>query len=115
MGWSTRCCSAAGLKHADRFYTKDGEAVLIAVGTTAANAAQSRQPLGAVPEGVAFSPDSQFVYIGNYSDKNLQVFRIPTASWFPRAPRSSSPASPPPSAAPLSKPTQPPGLAAGRR
>ena len=29
-----------------------------------------------MPEGVAFSPNSQYVYIGNYIDKTLQVFRI---------------------------------------
>jgi DNA-binding beta-propeller fold protein YncE len=29
-----------------------------------------------LPEGVAFSPNSQYVYIGNYIDKTLQVFRI---------------------------------------
>jgi len=25
---------------------------------------------------VAFSPNSQYVYIGNYIDRNLQIFRI---------------------------------------
>jgi DNA-binding beta-propeller fold protein YncE len=35
-----------------------------------------KAPLGALPEGVAFSPNSQYVYIGNYADKTLQVFRI---------------------------------------
>jgi hypothetical protein len=35
-----------------------------------------KAPLGALPEGVAFSPNSQYVYIGNYIDKTLQVFRI---------------------------------------
>ncbi len=31
---------------------------------------------GNLPEGVAFSADSHWAYIGNYTDKNLQVFRI---------------------------------------
>ena len=30
--------------------------------------------LGAIPEGVAWSPDSQWLYVGNYNDKTLQVF-----------------------------------------
>jgi DNA-binding beta-propeller fold protein YncE len=35
-----------------------------------------KAPLGALPEGVAFSPNSQYVYVGNYIDKNMQVFSI---------------------------------------
>ncbi len=33
-------------------------------------------PLGAVPEGVAWSPDGRWLYVGNYNDRNLQVFRV---------------------------------------
>ena len=36
----------------------------------------SELPLGGVPEGVAFSPDGRFIYVGNYVEKNVQVFRI---------------------------------------
>ncbi len=36
----------------------------------------STLPAGAIPEGIAFSPDSQYVYVGNYQDKNVQVYRI---------------------------------------
>jgi DNA-binding beta-propeller fold protein YncE len=36
----------------------------------------SKAPIGALPEGVAFSPNSEYVYIGNFIDKNLQIFRI---------------------------------------
>lgn len=32
--------------------------------------------LGAIPEGVAWSADSQWLYVGNYSDKTLQVFHM---------------------------------------
>ena len=32
--------------------------------------------LGAVPEGVAWSPDSQCLYVGNHNDRNLQVFHV---------------------------------------
>ena len=32
--------------------------------------------LGAIPEGVAWSPDSQWLYVGNYNDRNLQVFHM---------------------------------------
>ena len=32
--------------------------------------------LGAVPEGVAWGPDSQWLYVGNYNDKTLQIFHM---------------------------------------
>lgn len=32
--------------------------------------------LGTIPEGVAWSPDSQWIYVGNYADKTLQVFHL---------------------------------------
>ena len=32
--------------------------------------------LGAIPEGVAWSPDSQWLYVGNYVDRTLQVFHM---------------------------------------
>ena len=32
--------------------------------------------LGALPEGVAWSPDNRWLYVGNYNDKNLQVFHM---------------------------------------
>ena len=33
-------------------------------------------PSGGVPEGIAWSPDSQYLYVGNYTDNNLQVYRV---------------------------------------
>lgn len=39
-------------------------------------AVTGRAPLGAIPEGVAYSPDSGYIYVGNYKDQNLQVFRL---------------------------------------
>lgn len=32
--------------------------------------------LGAIPEGVAWSPDSQWLYVGNYNDKTLQIVHM---------------------------------------
>ena len=43
-------------------------------GQTLAPAGQA--PLGAIPEGVAWSQDSQWLYVGNYADRSLQVFRM---------------------------------------
>ena len=57
-------------------YAKGGHAALLSVGPGGKLTVTNRAPIGALPEGVAFSPDSQYVYIGNYIDKNLQIFRI---------------------------------------
>jgi len=32
--------------------------------------------VGAVPEGAVFSPDGKWLYVGNYSDKNISVLRV---------------------------------------
>ncbi|GAC1339189.1 MAG: hypothetical protein NVSMB18_06970 [Acetobacteraceae bacterium] len=65
-----------GAKHADPAYVKNGALVLLAIGEGGELRAVSRQPLGGLPEGVAFSGDSQYVYVANYIDQDLQVFRI---------------------------------------
>jgi DNA-binding beta-propeller fold protein YncE len=65
-----------GAKHSAWFYTTQGQAVLMSVGVGGKLAVLSRAKLGGLPEGIAFSPNSDYVYIGNYIDRNLQVFRI---------------------------------------
>jgi DNA-binding beta-propeller fold protein YncE len=65
-----------GAKHSDWFYTKNGTAALISIGAGGKLKLVNTAPLGALPEGIAFSPNSEYVYIGNYLDRNLQVFRI---------------------------------------
>jgi DNA-binding beta-propeller fold protein YncE len=57
-------------------YVKNGEAVLMSVGANGMLTVTSRAKLGAVPEAVAFSPKGDYVYIGNYSDRDLQTFHI---------------------------------------
>ena len=66
----------SGDKQKDWGYTKNGEIVLASVGAGGELRAVSRLPTGGLPEGVAFSPNSQYVYVGNFVDQNLQVFRI---------------------------------------
>jgi DNA-binding beta-propeller fold protein YncE len=65
-----------GAKHTAWFYTKQGQAVLMSVGAGGKLSVLSRAPLGGLPEGIAFSPNSDYVYIGNYIDRNMQVFHI---------------------------------------
>ena len=66
----------SGDKQNDWGYTRNGEVVLASVGADGELRAVSRLPVGGLPEGVAFSPDSQYVYVANFNDWNLQVFRI---------------------------------------
>ena len=65
-----------GGKSADYFYGRHGQAVLAAIAPDGTLTVKDRAVLGALPEGIAFSRDSRYVYIGNYSDKTLQVFSI---------------------------------------
>ena len=66
----------SGGKYADWSYTKTGEAVLVSIAAGGKLGVANRLPLGGLPEGVAFSPRSDYVYVGNYIDKTLQVFHI---------------------------------------
>ena len=54
-----------GAKQSDWFYTKNGSAALISIGAGGKLKLVNSQPLGALPEGIAFSPNSEYVYIGN--------------------------------------------------
>ncbi len=66
----------SGDKQGDWGYTRNGEVVLASVGTGGELVAVSRLSTGGLPEGIAFSPDGQYVYVANFNDQNLQVFRI---------------------------------------
>lgn len=66
----------SGAKASDWFKSKAGELVLMSVGPGGKLTVTGKAPLGALPEGVAYSPNSDYIYVGNYLDKDLQVFRI---------------------------------------
>ena len=57
-------------------YTRTGAATLMAIEPGGKLRLVSTLPLGAIPEGVAWSPDSGTVYIGNYADRDMQMFRV---------------------------------------
>lgn len=65
-----------GAKPSDWFYTKEGELVLMSVGADGKLSVVSRAKLGGLPEGIAFSPNSDYLYVGNFIDSDLQVFHI---------------------------------------
>jgi DNA-binding beta-propeller fold protein YncE len=61
--------------HAAPGYHPNGVLQVFALKDQALTPAGEAQ-LGAIPEGVAWSPDSQWLYVGNYNDKNLQVVHM---------------------------------------
>lgn len=65
-----------GAKPSDWFKTKGGELVIMSVGANGKMTVTGKAKLGALPEGIAFSPDSNYLYVGNYSDRDLQIFRV---------------------------------------
>jgi DNA-binding beta-propeller fold protein YncE len=69
--------NGSGAKQGDWFRNPNGELALMEFDSkTGQMAVRSRAPLGGLPEGVAFSPNSDYVYVGNFFDADLQVFHI---------------------------------------
>jgi DNA-binding beta-propeller fold protein YncE len=68
--------SGSGAKPSDWFHAKGGVLALMSIGAGGKLSVVGRAPLGALPEGIAFSPKSDFIYVGNYVDRNLQTFHI---------------------------------------
>ena len=63
-------------KESDWFRTKDGELVLMSIGAGGKLTVTARARLGGLPEGVVYSPKSDYLYVGNYVDQDVQVFHI---------------------------------------
>jgi DNA-binding beta-propeller fold protein YncE len=66
----------SGAKESDWFRTKGGELVLMSIGAGGKLTVTARARLGGLPEGVVYSPKSDYLYVGNYVDKDVQVFHI---------------------------------------
>jgi len=66
----------SGAKDTDWFKTKGGELVLMSIDADGKLRPIARATLGGLPEGIAYSPKSDYLYVGNYLDKDLQVFHI---------------------------------------
>jgi DNA-binding beta-propeller fold protein YncE len=83
-----------GAKDSDWFKTKSGELVLMSIGTDGKLTVTARAPLGSLPEGIAYSPNSEYLYVGNYFDKDLQVFQIANGKLTEAGPRLKLPGQP---------------------
>ena len=57
-------------------YTKAGAETLFGIEPGGKLRLVSTLPLGAIPEGVAWSPDSSTLYVGNFADRDMQIFRV---------------------------------------
>jgi DNA-binding beta-propeller fold protein YncE len=67
----------SGAKQTDWFRTKGGELALMSLDSNSGEmTVKSRAPLGGLPEGLAFSPKNDYIYVGNYFDSDLRVFHI---------------------------------------
>jgi DNA-binding beta-propeller fold protein YncE len=66
----------SGAKASDWFKTKGGELAVMSIGLNGKLTVTGTAPLGALPEGIAYSPNSDYIYVGNYLDKDLQVFHV---------------------------------------
>jgi len=73
---ATALIEGSGAKPSAWNYVKGGHAALMSIGTGGQLAVMSKAPIGALPEDIAFSPKGDYLYIGNYIDKNLQTFHI---------------------------------------
>jgi DNA-binding beta-propeller fold protein YncE len=56
-------------------YHPNGGAVMIAIQDGKARVVPGEVKLGSVPEGLAYSPDSKYVYVGDFTDKRLHIIK----------------------------------------
>jgi 6-phosphogluconolactonase (cycloisomerase 2 family) len=73
---ATPLIEGSGSKPSDWFRTEGGELAVMSIGHGGKLTVTGKAKLGALPEGIAFSPDSAYIYVGNYKDQTLQTFRV---------------------------------------
>src|ERR1700761_4185912 len=83
-----------GANDSDWFKTKNGELVVMSIGDDGKLAVKARAPLGGLPEGIAYSANSEYLYVGNYFDKDLQVFHFANGKLTEAGPRLKLPGQP---------------------
>lgn len=81
-------------KPSDWFRTKGGELALMSIGPDGTLSVTARKPLGRLPEGIAYSPKSDYIYVGNYVDQDLQVFHVERGKLVEVGPRIKLPGQP---------------------
>ncbi|MGU3538751.1 YncE family protein [Methylobacterium sp. A54F] len=66
----------AAAPHGSPAYTPGGAAVLLAILPEGRLRRLGEAPAGAVTQGIAFDPSGAYVYVGNYVDRTLGVYRV---------------------------------------
>ncbi|HEX8416094.1 MAG TPA: YncE family protein [Methylobacterium sp.] len=66
----------AAAPHASPGYTPTGTVLLLAIDPDGGVRRVGEAEAGAVTQGIAFSPSGQYVYVGNYVDRTLGVYRV---------------------------------------
>ncbi|WP_375409553.1 YncE family protein [uncultured Methylobacterium sp.] len=66
----------AAAAHASLAYTPTGLVALLTIGQDGTVRRTGEAPAGAVTQGIAFSPSGRFVYVGNYVDRTLGIYRV---------------------------------------
>ena len=57
------------------FYNRNGSVIVLKLdGKKVTRLAEVE--VGGLPEGVVFSPDGRYLYVGNYLDKDLSVLKV---------------------------------------
>jgi DNA-binding beta-propeller fold protein YncE len=84
----------SGANDGDWFKTKNGELAVMSIGADGKLTVTARAPLGGLPEGIAYSPDSTYLYVGNYLDRDLQVFHLAGGTLTEAGPRLKLPGQP---------------------
>lgn len=62
--------------HAAWSYTRDGAVVLLRIEGGKVSLVPGEVAAGALPEGIAYSRNGEYAYVGDYVDKVLRVYRI---------------------------------------
>jgi DNA-binding beta-propeller fold protein YncE len=75
-------------------YTKDGVTTLMSLDAAGHMALAATLPTGAIPEGIAWSPDSTVLYVGNYGDRNLSIYQVQNGKLIAAGERMSLPGQP---------------------
>ena len=57
------------------FYNRSGSIAVLQIDGKKVRKA-GEVPVGGIPEGAVFSPDGQWLYVGNYVDRNISVLRV---------------------------------------
>lgn len=66
----------AAAAHASPAYTPTGVVALLTIEPDGSVRRTGEAAAGAVTQGIAFSPSGRFVYVGNYVDRTLGIYRV---------------------------------------